>query len=407
MAKVLASMRLRICLGLFVLVLVAASISSAATNRRTHPSAHVPQGFVGVNIDGPMILPSAHVDLAHQFDVMVANGVQSVRLAFSWVAAQPYASWADVPAGQQARFQKGAGGVPTDFSVTDQFVELAAQRGLNVLPTVLYTPRWDAGFNPSGGFHPPKRTGPYANYLSTLIDRYGPNGSFWSSHPGISRLPIRMWQIWNEPNLSRYWPQPFARSYVTLLRAAHGAIKRADPGAKVVLGALANTAWRYLGQVERVPGARSQFEVIAVNAFTATPSNVILFLKLVRRTASQLGDGKKAMLATELSWPSALHKSPQPFDWNVTEAGQARNISSLLPMLAAQRSSLRLLGFDYYTWMGDEYPRASAFNFAGLLRYQPGGRIVAKPALAAYRRAALALEGCRRKGSLATRCLKR
>ncbi|MGB0096694.1 MAG: hypothetical protein WBP81_29670 [Solirubrobacteraceae bacterium] len=400
-------MRLRIYLGLFVLVLVAASISSAATNRRIHPSAHVPQGFVGVNIDGPMILPSAHVDLAHQFDVMVANGVQSVRLAFSWVAAQPYASWAEVPAGRQARFQKGAGGVPTDFSVTDQFVELAAQRGLNVLPTVLYAPGWDAGSNRSGGFAPPKRTGPYADYLTTLIRRYGPHGSFWSSHRAIRPRAIRMWQIWNEPNLSGYWPQPFASSYVGLLRAAHGAIKRADPGAKVVLGALTNTAWKYLGQVDRIRGARSQFDVISVNGFTSTPNNVMLYLQLVRRAANQLGDRKKPLLATEFSWPSALHKSPQHFDWNVTEAGQARNIGALLPMLAARRSSLRLLGFYYYSWMGDESLGASAFEFAGLLRYQSGGRIVAKPALAAYRRAALALEGCRRKGSLATRCLKR
>ena len=43
-----------------------------------------------------------------------------------------------------------------------------------------------------------------------------------------------MWQIWNEENLTYYWHQPFASSYISLLRAAHNAIKRADPGAKVM-----------------------------------------------------------------------------------------------------------------------------------------------------------------------------
>ena len=385
---------------------LASVAATAATAKRTPPPAAVPQGFVGVDIDGPMTLPTAHVDLGHQFDLMVANGVESVRMAFSWAAAQPYASSADVPASRVAQFVSGVGGVPTSFAVTDEIVALAAERGLTLLPTVIYSPRWDAGSNPHG-FRPPKQTGPYANYLTTLVDRYGPHGSFWSSHPEIRRLPIRMWQIWNEPNLQRYWPQPFARSYVGLLQAAHGAIERADPGAKVVLGALANAAWTYLDQVERVPGARSQFDVIAVNAFTATPSNVIRFLQLVRRTADQRGDRQKPLLATELSWPSALHKSPQHFDWNVTEGGQASNISVLLPMLAARRSSLRLLGFYYYTWMGDEYPHAAAFNFAGLLRYQSGGQVVAKPALAAFRGEALALERCRSKSALATRCLER
>lgn len=404
-----ASVRLRSCAFLLVLIVIAAwpPLAAAAATKRARPRVSVPQGFVGMDVDGPMIIPSDHVDLVHQFDLMVANGVQTVRLGFNWAAAQPYASRTAVPVGERARFESGVGGVPTDFSATDQFVALAAQRGLTVLPTVLYAPSWDAGSNRSGGFRPPERSGPYADYLTTLIQRYGPHGSFWSSHPEIPRLPIRMWQIWNEPNLRAYWPQPFAQSYVALLRAAHAAIKRADPGAKVVLGALTNAAWNYLGQVIHVPGARNLFDVISINGFTATPGDVMLYLELVRRAADRAGAGSKPLLATELSWPSALGKSPEHFDWDVTEAGQARNITALLPMLGAKRSSLRLLGFYYYTWIGDESDSALAFNFAGLLRYQTGGEIVAKPALAAFRRGALALEGCSAKGSLATRCLTR
>jgi hypothetical protein len=350
---------------------------------------------VGIDLDGPPLTPADHVDLARQFDRMVASGVQSVRVAFSWSTAQPYQSWAEVPSGQSTEFTTGVGGVPTSFAATDEVVALAAARGVRVLPTVLYAPSWDAGANSSGGLEPPARAGPYADYVTDLIDRYGPRGSFWSGNPSIRRRPIRMWQVWNEPNLASYWPQPFAQSYVALLRAAHDAIRRADPGARVVLGALTNYVWNSLGQIYAIRGARSLFDVIAVNGFTTTPRNVILFLQLIRRAVLDDHDGGKPLLATELSWPSAVGKSPQVYDWNTTEAGQARNIRTLLPLLAAQRRALNLQGFYYYTWMGQEYDGAPAFNFAGLLGYDPSGRVVSKPALPAFTQTALSIEGCR------------
>jgi hypothetical protein len=363
----------------------------------------VPPGFVGIDADAPLFEPTAPLNPDRQLDEMVANGVESVRVAFDWAAAQPYESWADVPADQQGQFTN-VGGEPMDFSATDQVVGLAAQRGLTVLPTVLYTPGWDAKTN-RDGLATPAKTAPYATYLSALVHRYGPHGTYWALHPGIPRLSVRMWQIWNEPNLSYYWPQPFASSYVALLRAAHGAIKSADPGAQVVLGALTNFAWRSIGQIYRISGARHLFDIVAANGFSKTPSNVILFLRLMRNALIHLGDGHKPLLATEVSWPSAQGKSPQHYDFNTTEAGQARNIAALLPMLGSQRTQLRLVGFYYYTWVGAETPHAPAFSFAGLLALR-GNRLVAKPALAAYRAGALALEQCRQKAAVATRCAK-
>jgi hypothetical protein len=218
-------------------------------------------------------------------------------------------------------------------------------------------------------------------------------------------MPVRMWQIWNEPNLSYYWRQPFAPSYVGLLRAAHDAIRRADPGAKVVLGALTNVAWKSLGQVYRVNGARSLFDVVAVNGFTKAPADVLAFMQFMRRAMAHFGDGRKPLLATEVSWPSAKGKTHDKFDFITTPAGQAANIAALLPLIGAQRVSLRLLGFYWYTWMGEEDRGTTAFNFSGLLGLH-NGTVTVKPALGAFRRGALALEQCRRKGSVATRCIK-
>ncbi len=387
---------------------IAAPVSLARSAAEPTPTTPVPAGFVGMNADGPIVTPGMTTStLTQQLNTMVADGVESVRFPLSWAAAQPYATWADVPAADARPFANGWHGIPTDFAATDQIVELAAERGLTLLPTVIYAPTWDAGSNPTGGLAPPATPGPYANFLTTLINRYGPHGSFWTAHPGSPKDPIRSWQIWNEPNLTLYWPNHFARGYVALLRAAHGAIKRADPGAKVVLAGLTNFAWTALHQIDTQPGADQLFDVLAVHPYSSDPTNVMTYMKLFHRAAVHDGLARKPLLVTEFGFPSALGQSAGGFDWDTTQAGEARELAQLIPMMAAARNQLNLAGIYYYTWIGDEYRGASPWAFAGLLRYKTGGRIVAKPALASFKRVALQLEGCRAKGTLATRCVKR
>ncbi len=402
-----------LALALTSLGLAAPGSSARAGKTAQQSSAAVPPAFVGVDVDGPLVLsdPPTSLNFGTQFNDMVAAGIGSVRVAFNWAAAQPYQSWSDVPADQLSKFTNADGttgaqtGVPTDFSQTDQLVGLAGQRGMTVLPTVLYAPGWD-GTPTSGPIEYPTNPGPYAAYLTALIHRYGPHGTFWSANPTIRRMPIRMWQIWNEEQLSYYWRQPFVSSYLALLRASRRAIKSADRGAKVVLGALTNTAWATIGKLYR-KGARKLFDIVSVNAFTKKPANVILYLRLVRRAMDHFKDNTKPLMATELSWPSSRGQTVSHFDWDTTPAGQARNISTLLPLLGENRSVLRLQAFYYYTWMGVEQRGAPDFAFAGLEGMNSAGSVFAKPALGAFRRGALALERCKVKSSQATRCAKR
>ena len=76
-------------------------------------------------------------------------------------------------------------------------------------------------------------------------------------------------------------------------------------------------------------------------------------------------------------------------------------------MLGADRSSLGLKGFYYYNWMGVEDYGAPDFSFAGLVGITTGGQVFTKPALGAFKHAALTLEHCKVKSSVATRCARR
>ena len=358
----------------------------------------VPRGFVGMNADGPLF--GGHVNVARQLGWMVSSGVERLRVAFNWAMAQPYAAWSDVPADQMSNFRPGPGGVPTDFAATDEIVSLAAQRHLSLLPVVVDAPKWDG--SPKGNHIQPARDRPYARYIKALVKRYGRHGTFWTANPGLPRWPVVTWQVWNEPDTGFYWDTPrFARSYVSLLRVAYHAIKRADPSATVVLASLVNYGWRDLASIYRVRGAGRLFDVVSSNPYTSKPSGVITILRRMRRVMDRHGDHGKRLLATEVGWPSALGKTDQNFGFNTTKKGQARKLRQLLPMLAANRRSLGLAGFYYYTWIGTDQRNApSSFDFSGLLHFDRAtDRVYTKPAYRAFRRTALQLEGCAHKAT--------
>jgi hypothetical protein len=357
----------------------------------------VPHGFVGVVLGTPLFPnsdPAIYLD--EQLNTMVSSGVQSIRVAVDWKAVQPYKRMAQVPQNQRYLFVQ-AGGIPTNFLLIDQMVAEAARRGITLMPTILNAPSWDALRHTTGGFVSiPRSVGPYARFVAALVQRYGPNGTFWQSN--TPKLPVRMWQIWNEPNLRPFWPQqPWVQRYVALLKAAHAAIKRVDPGAKVILAGLPNYSWTSLQKIYAIRGARKLFDAVAVHPYTKRPQGVITILTFVRQVMNRSGDPRKPIIADEVSWPSSLGQTihNNGYDFATTEAGQARNISQLLPMLGKYRRRLRLTSFYWYAWASTEHRNGLAFDYSGLLKYTPANfQFTPKPALQAFTRAALALEGC-------------
>jgi hypothetical protein len=367
----------------------------------------VPRGFVGVSVGTPLFPdPPPGVDVDKQLDLMVASGVETLRIGIDWAGIQPYKNWSKVPQAQRSQFVN-VGGVPTNFAPVDQIVAPAAARGLTLLPLILDAPRWDGIHRRGAAVTIPRSPGPYASFVKALVRRYGPRGSFWKDHSPA--VPIRLWQIWNEPNITAFWPiQPFEPSYLALLRASRNAIKRADPGAKVVLAGMPNFSWLQLQKIYAYRGARSLFDVVAVHPYTRDPKGVITILKLVRQVMNAAGDGRKPMVADEISWPSSLGKTfhNTGYDFATTEAGQANKLSRMLPMLARDRTRLRLLAFYYYTWATAEQRNGLAFDFSGLLRFDPAtDEFVKKPAFSVFSHDALSMEGCRQKGQMATICL--
>ena len=367
---------LRLVLIAFVCVLVFPAGADAARRE-------VPRGWLGVVVDGPMTDPS-FAQAPGEWDLLAASGAESVRAAVYWNQIQPN------------------GPDEQNFSASDQIFLTAAQRGLDVLPVVQGTPVW-ASKNPYDPASPPRDNADFARFLTALVTRYGPNGSLWVSHPEVSPQPVRSWQIWNEPNLTRYWNvAPWAPSYVALLKRADKALKAADPGSQTVLAGLPNESWKALDAIYDA-GARGSFDVVTLHPYTGQPKNVVRIVKIVRRLMERRKDGKMPIWVTELSWPAAQGKTVQHHDFETTEQGQSTRLKKGLPMLADERKRLRIGRVYWYTWLSNEGITDSAFDFSGLRRLR-AGQVISAPSLTVFTRLARRLQGCAKQSGDARRC---
>lgn len=342
-----------------------------------------PAGFMGTMADGPLV--GNDVDLAREVELMRGCGVESLRIVIYWDELQPFERADDVPADRRADFRV-VEGVPTAFAETDRIVAAAAGAGLRVLPVVLRAPAWDREDRDVQA-SPPRGNAAYARFLRTLVERYGPKGSLWDERPDLEARPVRSWQVWNEPNIDRYWssPKPFAKRYAKLLRAANRAIHAADRDAEVVMSGFANDSWRAMAAAYRA-GVRGHFDRAAVHPFSGRLANVMKILRLNREVMSRYGDRKVPIIVSELTWPSAKGKTKNTIGFETTPEGQATRLRAAYKVLLRERRKLRLQSVMWYTWLSADRDSPNSFSWSGLRRLGPLGSNVPrnKPAYASY-----------------------
>jgi polysaccharide biosynthesis protein PslG len=378
----------------------AALLAGLGCAQPARAAAPVPARFFGVVAEPDLltdtVLAPAGTTLEEEMDDMVGAGVGSVRASFFWARIQPYRSWAEVPGADASRFTDVAGS-PFDFTQTDRMVAGAAARRLALLPVLLWPPAW-AARHPGEFASPPADPAVFASYAAVLAKRYGPGGVFWRDNPQLARVPIRDWQLWNEPTMRAFWlDQPFASRYVRLLRATRPALRRVDPRARVVLGGLVYDSPGALRALYKA-GARRWFDVAAIHPFTLHVAGVATIVAADRALMAANGDRRKPLFLTEVSWPSAKGKTPSAYGYEMTESGQAARLAQALPYLAARRHELGIERVYWYSWLTREVDPMYPFDYAGLRRLEPN-RVVSKPAFSAYRRTALRLQGCKSKSA--------
>lgn len=339
----------------------------------------VPQNFYGVNYDADIVARAPDELHDQQFARQASAGVESTRFVFSW-----------------SRMQSTKGGMP-DWNVTDPYVRYAATHGIELLPVVLEAPRW-ARENPRSYHSPPKDPRDMAEFMKLLIARYGENGSYWVLNPGIPKRPLRTWQIWNEPHLRFQWDtrKPWAPAYGRQLRAAYKAIKRADPGATVVMAAMSNESWKYLAEVYDKGRVRGFYDVAAMHPYTRRPDGVIALARRYRTVMRRNRDSRKALWITELGLPASRGKEKSKNVLQTTDSGMADFLTTSVEKLIANQDArnVRVSRVYWYTW-ASVYCCGDIFRYTGLRQYSPRDQTLRdKPAYAAFVESARRHQDC-------------
>jgi hypothetical protein len=395
-------MRLRIFSTVVAILLLSLSAAAAPALAGVRK---VPFGFFGTTLDPTETADATQSQLDGQTALMARSGVETLRLNLSWSEAEP---------------EPGV----YDWAPSDRLVMAAALHGLSLLPIVEFTPLWAAPANVADPtYWLPAHPSVFGTFMTALVDRYGPHGTLWESHPKLRRYAVHFWQIWNEPAGDYDWnPAPWPKSYTTLLKIGYKAVHRADPRAKVVSGSVVGlilkgvtqTPWGEARAMYKA-GAGRYFNVLAINAYTDTTDasvaaqQSVKLVQYVRNVMKHHGDAHKPIWVTELTWSAAKGKIPpkEYSGFSETERGQAARMTDYYEDLAKDRS-LGVRRALWYTWassysLKDTVNEPPVFAFSGLVKWRPGRPFSPLPILSTFQKVAANLEGCR-KSSNATKC---
>jgi hypothetical protein len=304
----------------------------------------LPATFWGVN---PVAVPTES-----QVQRIAAGGVGSLRVPLSWSEIQPTA-------------RSGP-----NWESFDALVEAPLRHRLQVLPVIWGTPSWVAA-EPRD--LPLADLAAWNGFLREAVARYGPQGSFWAEHGALSAdplpyAPIRLWQIWNEPNFFYFADPVSPAAYAKLLASSHAAIAAVDPGAQLLLGGMfatpaqrpprAYSAADFLDRLYARKGVKESFDGVALHPYASDTSTLAGSIETVRETMQEHGDGATGLWITEIGWGSA----PQgPFQKG--SKGQARELGRAFSLLRAQRQRWHLQGVHWWSLTDD--PSPTACNFCG------------------------------------------
>ena len=277
-------------------------------------------------------------------EYMRAGGIGSIRLPLIWEGVQPTAS---------SGYHWGG---------FDQAVAVAARAHLHVLPSIGSTPPWLARKTTTLPVDSGRERAAWSSFLTAAVKRYGTHGSFWAEHgPGsadpLPKLPIRQWQVWNEPNFF-YFAYPVSpRRYGKLVTISSIAIKRADPRAQVVLAGLFGKptahgrkgmpAARFLTALYRQPGLARRFDGVALHPYAIDNRQLVSLVEELHEVTVRNHD-RVPLYITEMGWGSQNDFNQVAFEQG--PAGQVRELRAAYRYLLRNRLRLDLRGVYWFSW---------------------------------------------------------
>ncbi len=246
-----------------------------------------------------------------------------------------------------------------DWSFDDTVAGELAAAGLRWLPIVDYAPSW-AAVQPGLLHSPPAKPATYATFAAALARRYGPRGTFWAAHPGLTARPVQAYEIWNEPDDQFWAPAPDLPAYARLYLAARAAIHAVDPAALALVGGLVHPATTLPALVAAAPALRGALDGVAIHPYGETTATVLGVVRDARATLGRLGLGPVPLFVTEFGWVT----SPAGARYYVPEAERPALVRNTVAALG--HTDCGVAGELLYTWVTPRQNPADEEDWYGI-----------------------------------------
>jgi O-antigen ligase len=257
-----------------------------------------------------------------------------------------------------------------DWNPWDAIVAACAARDIQLIAVLDGSPAWARPDVPADvPIAPPQEVSDWGVFVAAVAERY--------------RGRIAAYQLWDEPNLTGHWGNQYVDpiAYTALLREGAIRVRDADPGAAILLAALAPTTEMgplnlnevdYLTQVIEAGGA-PYFDVVALQpygfgqAHDARPERDALNFRrveLVRRELVRLGLADRPVWATAWGWnhlPSEWAGDASPWP-SVTEHQQVAY--TIDGVVLARRDWPWMGPMILYAWQPDAPATSPRWGFA-------------------------------------------
>lgn len=318
-----------------LVVILTASLTNATAAQQGLPQFVIPD-CLGVNIH----FTSGQEE---QIKKIAAAGFRFIRMDFHWSAVEKL---------------KGQ----YDFSAYDELVADLDRHGIRPLFILDYgNVLYDDGLAP----HTDEGRRAFAAFAKAGAARFRGKGV--------------LWEIWNEPNLTKFWqPDANVENYVRLVETTSKALREADPECVILAPALAGWDFAWLEQAFKL-GLLEHIDVVSLHAYGASrPEDAALYYSTVKSLIAEHAPYGKEVPIVSGEWGYSAVKG-----FTVERQAQYLVRSFLTNMMNDARLSI------WYDWRDDGPDREETEHNFGVV-YED---LSEKPSYAAVRTLTRELEG--------------
>ena len=176
-----------------------------------------------------------------------------------------------------------------DWTFSDKVAQFYRKQEINALVILCYSSAWSKDTPPAT----PEERALYADYVYQMVNRY--------------KDTFKVWEIWNEPNIPTFWPEPNVRDYTLMLQEAYKAAKKADPDCMVFAGSTSGPDLEFIDGIYK-NGGWDSCDGISIHPYSMAGGPIPQRLdKILRQNQEYIASkGKpKPLWITEMGWTSS------------------------------------------------------------------------------------------------------